>query len=189
MVGRWRQRSSQEQVRSQLRKVLGSATFAKAERLRRFLEFIVEHTLSSPGELLKEMIVGIELYALHQEFDPRISAVVRVDANRLRAKLREYYASEGAVDQFIIDLPKGSYTPVFCEAPIKPNVAPPAMGTSTKSAIAVLPFSNLSPEPEEYFSDGLTEEIIHALSSIEGIRVVARTSAFAFKHKNTHEVR
>ena len=59
MVGRWRQRSSQEQVRSQLRKVLGSATFAKAERLRRFLEFIVEHTLSSPGELLKEMIVGI----------------------------------------------------------------------------------------------------------------------------------
>jgi adenylate cyclase len=48
----------------------------------------------------------------------------------------------------------------------------------------VLPFSNLSPDPEDYFSDGLTEEIIHALSSIVGIRVVARTSSFALKHRN-----
>jgi TolB-like protein len=176
---------SAEQIRSQVRKVLGSAAFAKAERLRRFLEFIVEHTLSSPSQPLKEMIIGSELYALHQEFDPRISSVVRVDATRLRSKLREYYASEGAVDRLIIDLPKGSYTPVFCEAPIQPSVASPGVEISTEPAIAVLPFSNLSPEPEEYFSDGLTEEIIHALSSIEGIRVVARTSAFAFKHRNS----
>jgi TolB-like protein len=157
----------------------------KAERMRRFLEFVVEHTLSLPDEPLKEMVIGIELYALHQEFDPRISAVVRVDATRLRSKLREYYALEGAADRLIIDLPKGSYTPVFCESPTQPSVAPSPMGISTETAIAVLPFSNLSPEPEEYFSDGLTEEIIHALSSIEGIRVVARTSAFAFKHKNS----
>jgi serine/threonine-protein kinase len=168
--------ASREQIRSELRRVLESAAFQKAERLRRFLEFVVEHTVSSPSEPLKEMIVGIELYAFDQKFDPRISAVVRVDATRLRAKLREYYASEGALDPLIIDVPKGSYTPVFSEAPSEP---------SAESAIAVLPFSNLSPEPEEYFSDGLTEEIIHALSSIAGIRVVARTSAFAFKHNNS----
>ncbi len=52
------------------------------------------------------------------------------------------------------------------------------------SSIAVLPFSNLSPEPGDYFSDGLTEEVIHALSSVEGIRVVARASCFAMKHRN-----
>jgi hypothetical protein len=50
--------------------VLESAAFQKAERLRRFLEFIVEHTVSSPTEPLKEMIVGIELYAFGQKFDP-----------------------------------------------------------------------------------------------------------------------
>jgi len=48
----------------------------------------------------------------------------------------------------------------------------------------VLPFSNVSPEPADYFSDGLTEEIIHTLSSVQGLRVVARTSAFALKHRN-----
>src|ERR1700730_10518509 len=104
------------QVRTQLQKVLASAAFANAERMRRFLEFVVEHTLSSPNEHLKEMMIGIELYTGHGEFDPRITAVVRVDASRVRTKLREYYLSEGAADPLIIDLPKGSYTPVFREA-------------------------------------------------------------------------
>jgi TolB-like protein/Tfp pilus assembly protein PilF len=54
------------------------------------------------------------------------------------------------------------------------------------STVAVLPFLDLSPQKDsEYFSDGLTEEIIDSLSRIPNLRVVARTSAFAFKGKNT----
>jgi len=56
---------------------------------------------------------------------------------------------------------------------------------STEASIAVLPFANMSADPEqEYFCDGMAEEIINALSPIDGMRVVARTSAFAFKGKN-----
>ena len=52
-------------------------------------------------------------------------------------------------------------------------------------SIVVLPFANLSGDKEnEYFSDGMTEEIINALANVEGVRVVARTSAFSFKGKN-----
>jgi serine/threonine-protein kinase len=52
-------------------------------------------------------------------------------------------------------------------------------------AIAVLPFVNLSPEKEnEYFSDGMAEEIINALAQVKGLRVAARTSCFAFKGKD-----
>ena len=173
---------SAQEVRSELCKVLGSATFSKAERLRLFLEFIVRYALSTPNQQLKEITIGVELYAVHQEFDPRISAVVRVDATRLRSKLREYYASEGAADELIIELPRGSYAPVFTSREAGRGSPPPA---DAETAIAVLPFSNLSPQPEEYFNDGLTEAIIHALSAVEGLRVVARTSVFAFKHKNS----
>jgi serine/threonine protein kinase/Tfp pilus assembly protein PilF len=55
----------------------------------------------------------------------------------------------------------------------------------TTPSIAVLPFANLSADPDqEYFSDGLAEEIINALTQVSGLKVIARTSAFAFKGKN-----
>jgi eukaryotic-like serine/threonine-protein kinase len=53
------------------------------------------------------------------------------------------------------------------------------------ASIAVLPFANLSRDADdEYFSDGLSEEIINALTRVPGLKVIARTSAFAFKGKN-----
>jgi TolB-like protein/Flp pilus assembly protein TadD len=59
----------------------------------------------------------------------------------------------------------------------------------TQTSIAVLPFTNLSVDPEnEYFSDGLAEDILNALSQVEGLRVAARTSSFLFKGKTTELV-
>jgi hypothetical protein len=92
---------AQGPIRTQLQKILASAAFARAERMRRLLEFIVEHSLSSPNEPLKEMTLGMELYTSNGEFDPRITSVGRVDGTRLRTKLLEYYATEGVADPII----------------------------------------------------------------------------------------
>ena len=60
-------------------------------------------------------------------------------------------------------------------------------GSSERVSIAVLPFSNISNDPDnEYFCDGMAEELLNALSKIEALRVAARTSAFSFKGKQTH---
>ncbi|MFK7972906.1 MAG: tetratricopeptide repeat protein [Bacteroidia bacterium] len=57
--------------------------------------------------------------------------------------------------------------------------------SSSNKSIAVLPFVNMSADPEnEYFSDGITEEIINALTTVKGLKVIARTSSFALKNKN-----
>ena len=64
---------------------------------------------------------------------------------------------------------------------------PPGMpaGSSTAKSIAVLPFVNMSADAEnEYFTDGIAEEIINALTKVQALRVASRTSAFAFKGKN-----
>src|SRR5439155_10846763 len=91
--------------------------------------------------------------------------------------LRSYYESEGASDELIIEFPKGAYAPQFRDNVIaEPSPAP------RPGAIAVLPFTNLSPEPDtEYFSDGLTEELIHRLTKVDGLMVVAWSSAAKLK--------
>ena len=67
---------------------------------------------------------------------------------------------------------------------VRPHEPPVA---DNRLAIAVLPFLDLSPEKDQdYFSDGMTEEITAALAKVSGLRVVARTSAFEFKGKNVN---
>ena len=67
-------------------------------------------------------------------------------------------------------------------SPTRTSAVPADLPGEGVPSIAVLPFVNMSADPEnEYFSDGLTEELINALTKIQGLRVVARTSSFAFK--------
>jgi len=70
----------------------------------------------------------------------------------------------------------------------QPQTLPGGVATGALHAspsIAVLPFANMSPDVEaEYFSDGITEEILNALAKLSGLRVMARTSSFAFKGRN-----
>ncbi len=67
---------------------------------------------------------------------------------------------------------------------------PEAKSATALKAIAVLPLANMSADPEnEYFSDGMTEEIINALAKVPGVQVASRSSSFAFKGKKDVDVR
>lgn len=71
--------------------------------------------------------------------------------------------------------------------PPLPSAEPKTQTLPTSASIAVLPFANMSADPEnEYFCDGLAEELLNALAKIEVLKVAARTSAFFFKGKNTN---
>jgi Tol biopolymer transport system component len=106
-------------VRAHLEKVLASAPFEGSARMRRFLQYVVEITLSGQSDLLKESLIGVEVFDREVGYDPKLDAIVRVEARRLRLKLLEYYQGEGATEAIRIELPKGSYVPEFrtVEAP------------------------------------------------------------------------
>jgi serine/threonine-protein kinase len=169
-------------VREAVCKILASPVFANSARMSRFLHLAVERTLEQRGEELKEYVIGVEVFDRPPSFDPRIDPIVRVEARRLRAKLKTYYESLGSQDELIVSLPTGSYTPVFAWRQPADTAAP--VSTPTDNAIAVLPFVNLSTEPDsDYFSDGLTEELSHGLTRLEGLRVVAWRSAAYWKDR------
>jgi Tol biopolymer transport system component len=109
-------------VRAQLDSILASAVFSRSPHLRRFLAFIVEQSLAGQGRRLKESVLAHELYGKGTDFDGGNDPVVRVDARRLRDKLREFY--DGRCDPIVISLPKGSYVPLF-EARSVPRAALP----------------------------------------------------------------
>jgi TolB-like protein len=104
---------SGDDVRRQLDRLLASSGFANAGRMSRFLKFVVEQALAGEGERLKEYVIGVEVFDRDANYDPRVDAIVRVEAARLRTKLSEYYAGEGRGDPVVLSLPKGGYAPVI----------------------------------------------------------------------------
>jgi Tol biopolymer transport system component len=99
-------------VRAELARILSSSLFARSDRLSAFLRFVVEQTLDGHGRELKEHVLATELYGKDSDFSAAADPIVRVDARRLRDKLREYYAS-APHHAVVISMPKGSYTPLF----------------------------------------------------------------------------
>ena len=114
-----------EDVRRQLQRLTSSPVFTSSERLRRFLEFVVERALAGEGERLKEFVIGVEVFDRDADYDPRLDSIVRVEAARLRSKLAEYYAGEGRTDSIVLSLPKGGYAPVISLAEPTPVAATP----------------------------------------------------------------
>jgi eukaryotic-like serine/threonine-protein kinase len=107
---------SSESVRSELDRILASTQFQSSERLRRFLQFIVLRALDGEGDQLKEYRIGLEVFGRSSSYDPRLDPVVRLEARRLRAKLKAYYEGEGQGDPLRIEVPKGGYVPCFVTA-------------------------------------------------------------------------
>jgi adenylate cyclase len=172
-------------VCEQLARIVNSPRFISSARLCRFLTHIVNRTIHGDLDSLKEFSIAVEVFDRTADYDPNIDAIVRVEARRLRAKLKEYYEGPGRSDAVLIGLRPGSYVPIFRWLDPEPRNQAQEIGASIQScaaSVAVLPFVNMSPDPEQdYFCDGISEEIINLLTHIAGLKVIARSSAFQFK--------
>ena len=93
----------------------------RAEKLIQLLSFLVETTLSGNAHYLKETTIGVSVFGRPPDYDPKTDTIVRSQAWRLRAKLRDYYATEGAHDAVLIDIVKGQYSATFS---LRPGVEP-----------------------------------------------------------------
>ena len=98
-------------IRQQLDRILTSGPFVQSQRRQRFLEYIVHETLAGRGERLKGYSIALEVFGRPDTFDPIVDPIVRIEAGRLRDKLRHYYDTEGMSDPIRIELPRGGYRP------------------------------------------------------------------------------
>lgn len=96
-------------VTDQLERIVSSRTFSGARRSQLFLRYILHHALAHPDEQLKEYSIAVDVFERDSSYDPAVNNTVRVEAGRLRSRLREYYAGEGRADPLLFEVPKGSY--------------------------------------------------------------------------------
>lgn len=116
-------RPDSEAVRRALDAILSSEAFARSERLRSFLGYVVENELSGKAATLKGYSIGIDVFGRPPGFDAGNDPLVRVQAGKLRKLLDHYYETDGADEALRIRIPLGSYVPEY-----EMRATPPAAG-------------------------------------------------------------
>ncbi|MBX9451974.1 MAG: hypothetical protein KL801_09035 [Mesorhizobium sp.] len=102
-----------DQVLDALERILGSDVFARSERARDLLRYLVEQDVAGNADRLKGFSIGVDVFHKDDQFDPATDTVVRVQAGRLRDLLQQYYEGDGAADPLRISVPRGSYVPEY----------------------------------------------------------------------------
>src|SRR5262245_30436840 len=105
--------ASQEEMKQALNRVLNSKHFVHAPMKQKFLRLTCDFHLSGRGAELNEYLIGREVFDRDDSYNPATDPIVRVGAHGVREKLALYYQKEGAEDEIRIEIPVGSYEPVF----------------------------------------------------------------------------
>jgi hypothetical protein len=102
-----------DEQRAELKSVLDSPNFVRAPKLAQLLTYLCEKLFAGKASQIKEYSIGAEVFRRGDRFDQNSDSIVRVEANRLRKRLAEYYLGEGASHRLHITIPIGQYVPEF----------------------------------------------------------------------------
>lgn len=104
---------SWEAERSELQAVLRSPLFSRSPTLTHLLSYLCEKKFAGDSDQIKEYSVAVDVFDRRDTFDQDSDSIVRVQANRLRKRLSDYYSSEGVAHSMRITIPVGQYIPAF----------------------------------------------------------------------------
>jgi Malectin domain len=159
-----------QEERAELQAVLQSQLFMRSPALTHLLSYLCEKTFSGEADQIKEYSLALDVFDRHESFDQDTDSIVRVEANRLRKRLKDYYASQGAPHPIHITIPVGQYVPLF------ERVASPDLNEELRSVTA------LQTEPEK----GKTRPsswIVLSILAISAVTLVAVALSIFFFQK------
>jgi Malectin domain len=125
--------SKYEVQKAELQAILASPAFVRAPTVSRILAYVCERYFEGDLEAIKEYNIAVEALGRGPDFSPSEDSIIRVEATRLRKRLREYYATERASHRCQLQLSESGYIPVFAtrNGETAEAMAPPSDGAST----------------------------------------------------------
>ena len=148
------------------------------------MDYVVGACLNGHDDQIKEYSIGLEVFDRPSSFDPRVDPIVRVEASRLRRKIRDYYLTDGVADDVMLELGRPGYHPVArtrrkgmgLEARNQLGRALPHAARSGEPSVAVLTFKDFYGEDDhEFLGHALSDQIAKGLTRLPGIVVASRT--------------
>jgi len=155
-------------IREQLERLLVHPLFANSKRYPALLAYTVEQTILGNAADLKERSIGIEVFGRSPSYDANADPVVRITAGEVRKRLSQYYYDASHEGELVIELPIGSYVPVF--HPYEP-AAEPGPETLLPDALQTSATQTLKPEPVSHPWRWLFVACLIVLSGVVGVDV------------------
>ena len=103
-----------------LERILASPQLRRATRLREFLLFVGQRSIKDGLEQIHEQEIGANVFGRAAEYDTSLDNIVRVNASELRKRIEDYFVTDGAGETLVMDIPRGSYRPVFRPRAVSP---------------------------------------------------------------------
>jgi hypothetical protein len=161
-------------VREQLKRLLAHPLFTNSKRYPVLLAYTVEQSLLGNAGELKERTIGIEAFGREPSYDVNLDPVVRMTAAEVRKRLIQYYYSPGHAGELIIELPVGSYAPLFREP--SPHTAVQTDTQLVNEAPEALPQSRV--ESEARLSDSPKRSAVRTVYAWMPIAVALLIAGF-----------
>jgi len=169
-----------DEIVEQHQRIMVSNESHATESQRKLFDFVLQQVAAGESDQIKGYTIATQIFGRNQDFDQNTDPIVSIHANKLRRALERYYLTEGRNDLLRIDIPKGTYVPVFLKhgrsnalTTKESGVKPEASNQDPWPTVLVKPFTNLADDSEiDYFRFGLSVELSIALSRYQDIRVV-----------------
>lgn len=172
--------AAEKRIQRHLQRILESPEFYATQRQREFLQYVVTKTIAGRSAEIKGYTVATEVFGRKEDFDQATDPIVSIQANQLRRALERYYLIAGKGDPIRIDIPKGTYVPIFCEERgVETDVDESGKESDITSdgdswpTLLIKPLQNLTGDPErDYFGIGLATELATEIARFQEIKVL-----------------
>jgi hypothetical protein len=159
-------------VREELHRIVASRHFRTSRRGMEFLQYVVDQKISGNGDLLKERLIGVQLFGRKPDYATGEDPVVRVQAGDVRRRLESYHADPDIQSDILIQIPIGSYAPVFLlrrgaqKNEAWTGTASPSAHTETEVSGATDDFAKINGTNASSSAE-LPSEVLSALPTLE----------------------
>lgn len=186
-----------EQMMQQLKRILGSDEFHATKSQRKLLEYVIQKTVSGEIDQIKGYPIATQIFGRKEDFDLNTDPIVSIHANKLRSALERYYFTAGIHDPIRVEIPKGTYIPLFTEnQPLErewsknQNVTWNIPSENSWPTLLIQPFQCLTQDQDEkYLSIGLATELAVELNEYNDVRVILQNSDGYRKHGSITNIR